>query len=72
MHESLEKITDNLFEIWRFYQKGWQILGYFSDLDVNQNEQAFDFFSKACKTNALELSSDDVNLSEKWLHFLKD
>ena len=68
---NFEDLADKIFDMWHFYQKGWQILGYFTELNI-YNEHVFEFFSKTCRNNSLSISSTDENLSEKWMHFLKD
>lgn len=70
--ERTHALVDRIYDLWQFYQKGWPIQGYFSDLDLNQDPEALGFFSEIIKENALELSSDDPRLQEKWVRFLKD
>ncbi|MBR0197686.1 MAG: hypothetical protein IJQ34_06105, partial [Kiritimatiellae bacterium] len=59
-------------DLWQFYQKGWPIQGYFSDLNLSQDTETLGFFSEIVKANALGLSSDDPRLPEKWIRFLKE
>lgn len=70
--ERTNALIDKIYEFWQFYQKGWPILGYYSDLNLNDDPEAAGFFSEICRGNALGLSSDDERLSEKWVRFLKD
>ncbi len=70
--ERTHALADRIYDLWQFYQKGWPIQGYFSDLNLNQDPEALGFFSETVKENALGLSSDDPRLQEKWVKFLKD
>ena len=70
--ERTDALVDKIYGLWQFYQKGWPVQGYFSDLDVNGDPETRGFFSETIKENALGLSSDDTRLSEKWIRFLKD
>lgn len=70
--ERTNALVDKIYDLWQFYQKGWPVRGYFSDLDVNGDAETAGFFSEVIKQNALGLSSDDTRLSEKWIRFLKD
>lgn len=67
-----ETLITNIYEMWYIYQKGWPILGYFSDIDISENSTLKELFSTISKTNALELSAADPELPEKWIRFLKD
>ena len=70
--ERTNALVDKIYDLWQFYQKGWPVQGYFSDLDVNGDPETAGFFSEIIKQNALGLSSDDPRLPEKWIRFLKD
>ena len=70
--ERTNALVDKIYDLWQFYQKGWPVQGYFSDLDVNGDPETAGFFSEIIKQNALGLSSGDPRLPEKWIRFLKD
>ena len=67
-----DTLITNIYEIWRIYQNGWPVLGYFSEIDISEAGSIKERFSTISKTNSLELSTDDPELPEKWLRFLKD
>ncbi|MBQ6504343.1 MAG: hypothetical protein IJI57_10570 [Flexilinea sp.] len=70
--ERTHTLVDRIYDLWQFYQKGWPIQGYFSDLNLSQDTETLGFFSEIVKANALGLSSDDPRLPEKWIRFLKE
>lgn len=70
--DRFEVLIDKVYDMWNFYQEGWNLLGYLSNLDAQEDSEAFSLFSKTAKNNALEISSADENLPDKWIRFLKD
>lgn len=70
--ERPEILTDKLYKVWHFYQKGWPVIGYFSETEPGSGSpdtSLYEFFSKK---NAFEISTDMDGLPEKWKLFLKD
>ena len=67
-----DEIINNIYNIWRFYQEGWKITGYFSDINLNTETPEKTIFTNICNKNSLVLSTDDAFLPEKWIRFLKD
>ncbi len=70
--EKTERLADNLYEVWCFYQEGWPILGYFSRIGIEPDRPAFKLYANTCRKNAFEISTDMPYLPEKWERFLKD
>ena len=71
-HTINDMIIDNIYNIWMHYQQGWKIIGYFSEIDLNSETPEKNTFKKVCNSNSLELSTDNEELPEKWVRFLKD
>lgn len=67
-----DEIIDNIYNIWMFYQQGWKISGYFSEIGLNSETPEKITFRNVCSKNSLELSTDNQDLPEKWVRFLKD
>ena len=66
-----EELIEKIYAIWHFYQKGWPILGYFSETDILTETSAKQLYTNCCRTNSLELSTENPNLPKKWIQFLK-
>lgn len=67
-----DRIIDILFHVWQFYQRGWPVLGYHSDLDHYSESAESILYASCCKNNALGISTEDPYLPGKWIQFLKD
>lgn len=68
----LDELTEKIYNVWRFYMKGWEIIGYISETDISSDSMEKTFFINTCRNNSFEISTDNPNLSEKWIRFLKD
>lgn len=66
-----ERLADNLFEIWSFYQRGCPILGYFSETEISTDTPHLQLFRNACENNAFAISTQASWLPQKWVDFLK-
>ena len=66
-----EELIEKIYAIWHFYQKGWPILGYFSETDILTETSTKQLYTNCCQTNSLELSTENSNLPKKWIQFLK-
>ena len=70
--DKTELLADKLHGAWQFYQEGWPIMGFFSNIEIEPEEGAFKLYTNACRNNAFRISTDMPYLPEKWLRFLKD
>ena len=68
----MEDLIEKIYGMWHFYQKGWPILGYFSETDILTESPAKEVYTNCCRRNSLELSTENPNLPAKWVRFLKD
>ena len=67
-----DRLIDILFHVWQLYQRGWPVLGYHSDLDHYSESVESILYSSYCRNNALEITTEDPYLPEKWVQFLKN
>lgn len=67
-----EILMDKLYGIWQIYQKGWPLIGLFSDIEINCTSEAKTIYAISSRNNALEISTESTNLPDKWVRFLKD
>ncbi len=65
-------LADKLFDTWQFYQKGWPIIGFFSETELNNNSPEYKLYINSCQKNAFEISTQMNYLPDKWIQFLKD
>ena len=65
-------LRDEIFELWQLYQNGCPVSGFFTDWDLDAPDAPDEIYSQICQKNALEFSTADPDLPEKWLRFLKD
>ena len=71
-NDKAEKIMDQLYDIWQIYQKGWPLIGLFSEIEMNVSSEEKTLYANSCKNNAFEISTENQNLPDKWVRFLKD
>lgn len=67
-----DELLEKIYNIWHTYQHGWPVMGYFSEIDINTMGPETELLINTSKKNSLELSTENLNISEKWIHFLKD
>ena len=67
-----EILADKLYSVWRFYQTGWPVLGFFSETDVSETARESFLYANSCKNNSFKISDDMPYLPGKWQQFLKD
>ncbi len=67
-----ESLADKLYSVWRFYQTGWPVLGFFSEMDVTETAPESFLYANSCKNNSFEISDNMPYLPGKWQKFLKD
>ena len=65
-------LMDKLYDIWQIYQKGWRVLGLLSEMDIKTPSKEKELYAISSKKNAFEISTEDPDLPEKWVRFLKD
>lgn len=65
-------LADKIFGTWQLYLQGWPVFGYCSETDLSTASTARNFMTMCSKNNAFEISTENPNLSEKWIRFLKE
>ena len=67
-----DEVINKVYNIWRCYQQGWKITGYFSEINLDSDSPEKATFTNICRNNSLELSTENEYLPENWIRFLKD
>ena len=71
-NEKSNDLMDKLFDIWQIYQRGWRVLGLLSEMDIKAPSKEKELYAISSKNNAFEISTENPELPEKWVRFLKD
>ena len=65
-------LMDKLYDIWQIYQKGWRVLGLLSEINIKAPSKEKELYEISGKNNAFIISTENPDLPEKWVRFLKD
>lgn len=71
-NDKAEILMNKLYDIWQIYQKGWPLIGLFSEIEINSSSEEKILYANSSKINAFEISTENPNLPDKWVRFLKD
>lgn len=71
-NDKADKLMDKLYDIWQIYQKGWPLIGLFSEIEMNLPSEEKLLYANSSNKNAFEITTENPNLPDKWLRFLKD